>query len=131
VNRYFISASKVSHLLLEIGAFYHLDQKYLLSMGKSIFIKELAKQFISSKQYQYLNRLSISYSSLIAGEKLQESLLADDEELIDSNHPEVQIIASSSTETLFSESKLNIMLNSYETMNPIALKQCLFSLLKR
>lgn len=131
VNRYFISASKVSHLLLEIGAFHHLDQKYLLSMGKPIFIKELAKQFISSKQYQYLNRLSISYSSLMEGEKLHELLIADDEELKDSNHPEVKIIDSRSTETLFSESEFNILLNSYETMNPIALKQCLFSLLKR
>mgnify|MGYP004702431937 CR=1 FL=1 len=131
VSRYFISASKVAHLLLEIGAFHQLDQKYLLSMGKPIFIKELAKQFISSKQYQYINRICISFSSLMEGEKLHELLIADDEELKDSNHPEVKIINSRSTETLCSESEFNIMLNSYETMNPIVLKQYLFSLLKK
>lgn len=130
-SRYFISVSKVSNLLLEIGAFLHLDQKYLLSMGEPILIKRLAEQYIKSRQYEYISHLSLNYSNLLDGEKVHESLVSDIEKLKVSNHPMINTIISSSKETPFLEHDLNVLLNSYQTMDKMVLKKMLFSLIKK
>lgn len=130
-SRYFISVSKVSNLLLEIGAFPLLDQKYLLSMGEPVLIKRLAEQFIKFHQYEYISHLNLNYSQLLEGEKVHESLVSNKEKLNETIHPEINTIVSSSKEIPFIEIDLNVLLNSYHTMNKLNLKKMLFYLIKK
>lgn len=129
-SRYFISVSKVSNLLLEIGAFVHMDQKYLLSMGEPILIKKLAEQFIKFHQYEYISTLSLNYTHLLDGEKMNESLVSDLEKLEESHHPMIQKIVSRYKENALLEYDLDVLLNSYQTINQMELKKILFSLRK-
>lgn len=122
-SRYFISASSVANLLIEIGAFSNMDQKYLLSMGQPVVIKELAHQFIKSKQWTYINRVHIKYTSLLDGEKLHESLLADEEKLEESKHPKIKVIVPSVSEKIREASELDSLLNSFKTMDTNTLKK--------
>lgn len=129
-SRYFISVSKVTQLLLELGTFPSLDQKYLLLMGEPILIQKLAVQYVKSRQYEYISRLSVNYTNLLEGEKVHEALISDDELLKESIHPEINTIVSSAKETPFLEDDLKVLFNSYQTMDQLALKQKLNSLLQ-
>lgn len=129
-SRYFISDSNVAHLLLEIGAMATLDQKYLFSMGKPIAIGALAQRLIRLQQWKFLTRLTINDTTLVAGEKLHETLIDNDEKLVDSSHAEIKIV-SSVKEVPFSEHDFEVLLASFEEMEADALKKELHSFVEK
>lgn len=124
-TRYFIEASQVAHLLSSIGLFTHLNKSYLLQMGEAITLGSLAAKFIKKQQWSYIPKLTIQQSKLVAGEKLHEILIADDEFLTKSPHPLVYEIDQSQSNGVFSLEKLEQLLTNSNALNSDDLKDAM------
>jgi FlaA1/EpsC-like NDP-sugar epimerase len=78
-RRYFMTIPEASSLVLKAGGVGHGGEVYLLDMGESVSIKDLAEQMIRFYGFEPGEDIAISYTGLRDGEKLLEKLHADTE----------------------------------------------------
>lgn len=85
VTRYFMTIPEASQLVIQAGALGLGGDVFLLDMGKSVRIQDLARQMISLSGLRVREAgsvdgdIEIHYSGLRLGEKLYEELLIDQE----------------------------------------------------
>jgi len=78
-RRYFMTIPEASSLVLKAGGVGSGGEVYLLDMGESVSIKELAEQMIRFYGFEPGTDIPIVYTGLREGEKLLEKLHADSE----------------------------------------------------
>jgi FlaA1/EpsC-like NDP-sugar epimerase len=78
-RRYFMTIPEASSLVLKAGGVGCGGEVYLLDMGESVSIKELAEQMIRFYGFEPGADIPIVYTGLREGEKLLEKLHADSE----------------------------------------------------
>ncbi|MGO9309519.1 MAG: polysaccharide biosynthesis protein [Spirochaetia bacterium] len=78
-RRYFMTIPEASSLVLQAGGTGCGGEVYLLDMGESVSIRELAEQMIRFYGFEPGSDISIVYTGLRKGEKLLEKLHADTE----------------------------------------------------
>jgi FlaA1/EpsC-like NDP-sugar epimerase len=78
-RRYFMTIPEASSLVLKAGGVGSGGEVYLLDMGESVSIRELAEQMIRFYGYEPGTDIPIAYTGLRKGEKLLEKLHADTE----------------------------------------------------
>lgn len=84
ITRYFMSIPEAVQLVIQAGAMAKGGDVFVLDMGESVKIVDLAKKMISLAGYQLKDQYSpdgdieIQYSGLRPGEKLYEELLIGD-----------------------------------------------------
>jgi FlaA1/EpsC-like NDP-sugar epimerase len=78
-RRYFMTIPEASSLVLQAGGVGSGGEVYLLDMGESVSIKELAEQMIRFYGFEPGTDIPIVYTGLREGEKLLEKLHADSE----------------------------------------------------
>jgi FlaA1/EpsC-like NDP-sugar epimerase len=88
VSRYFMMISEASELVLQAAAMSRGNETFVLDMGESVKIVDLARDMI------HLSGLSdddieIVFTGLRPGEKLCEDLYFDDEQRLPTSHPKV------------------------------------------
>ncbi len=81
IIRYFMTISEASQLVLESGAMAKNGELFVLDMGKSIRILELAETMIRLSGLEPYRDIDIVETGLRPGEKLYEELLIRTEEL--------------------------------------------------
>ena len=91
MERYFISAQDATKLLIQSSMFGKTGDLFMLDMGNPIKIKDLAKDIIISEGYN-LDEISIKYTGIRPGEKLQEDLMLDSEISEDTEVPQIKKI---------------------------------------
>ncbi|MGA2642360.1 MAG: nucleoside-diphosphate sugar epimerase/dehydratase [Spirochaetia bacterium] len=79
IRRYFMTIPEASSLVLKAGGVGCGGEVYLLDMGESVSIKELAEQMIRFYGFEPGTDIPIVYTGLREGEKLLEKLHADTE----------------------------------------------------
>ena len=79
MRRYFMTIPEASSLVLKAGGVGAGGEVYLLDMGESVSIRELAEQMIRFYGYEPGTDIPIAYTGLRKGEKLLEKLHADTE----------------------------------------------------
>jgi FlaA1/EpsC-like NDP-sugar epimerase len=79
MRRYFMTIPEASSLVLKAGGVGCAGEVYLLDMGESVSIKELAEQMIRFYGFEPGTDIPIVYTGLREGEKLLEKLHADSE----------------------------------------------------
>ncbi|MCB9025439.1 MAG: polysaccharide biosynthesis protein [Bdellovibrionaceae bacterium] len=97
IERYFMSISEASQLVLQAGAIGKGSQIFVLNMGRPVKIVELAKQLIILSGLTLGRDIEISYTGLRPGEKLFEELLFDFEKTLPTLHPMLRVAKAKST----------------------------------
>jgi FlaA1/EpsC-like NDP-sugar epimerase len=88
-RRYFMTISEASSLVLKAGGVGCGGEVYLLDMGESVSIRELAEQMIRFYGFEPGTDIPIVYTGLREGEKLLEKLHADTEIPEPTEHPRI------------------------------------------
>lgn len=98
VTRYFMSIPEACQLVLLAGSEGKGGEIFLLDMGKSVKIVDLARNMINLSGFS-INQIKIEFIGLRPGEKLYEELLLDCENTQATSHPSLKIAKSSPTNT--------------------------------
>jgi FlaA1/EpsC-like NDP-sugar epimerase len=85
--RYFISIREAVALVIQAAALTQGGDLFMLDMGEQIRIEELARRLIRLRGLRPDVDIRIEYTGLRDGEKLEEELLNDGEEIVPTPHP--------------------------------------------
>jgi FlaA1/EpsC-like NDP-sugar epimerase len=88
-RRFFMTIPEASSLVLKAGGVGNGGEVYLLDMGESISIRELAEQMIRFYGFEPGTDIPIVYTGLRKGEKLLEKLHADTETPVPTEHSKI------------------------------------------
>ncbi len=88
-RRYFMTIPEASSLVLKAGGVGTGGEVYLLDMGESVSIRELAEQMIRFYGYEPDADVKIVYTGMRKGEKLLENLHAETEVTEPTGHPKI------------------------------------------
>ena len=90
ITRYFMSIPEAAQLVLQAGLMGQGGDIFVLDMGQSVKIVDLAKDLIRLSGLTE-DDIKIEFSGLRPGEKLYEELLADNEHTLPTPHPKLRI----------------------------------------
>jgi FlaA1/EpsC-like NDP-sugar epimerase len=88
IERYFMTIPEASQLVLQAAAMAQGGEIFVLDMGESVKIVDLARDLISLSGLQP-DDIDIVYTGLRPGEKLFEELYFDSERRVRTGHPKV------------------------------------------
>ncbi|MBQ6631522.1 MAG: polysaccharide biosynthesis protein, partial [Romboutsia sp.] len=91
VTRFFMTIPEAVSLVIQAGAMAKGGEIFVLNMGDSVKIVDLAKNLIRLSGFEPNVDIKIEFSGLRPGEKLYEELLMDEEGLTKTNHNKIFI----------------------------------------
>ena len=91
MTRYFMTIPEASRLVLQAAATGAGGQIFLLDMGESVKIVDLARQMITLSGFRPGEDIEIKFIGVRPGEKLFEELRADAEDIEPTVHPKVNV----------------------------------------
>jgi FlaA1/EpsC-like NDP-sugar epimerase len=120
VERYFMSISEAVQLILQTITIGKNGEIFVLDMGKSIRIMDMAMDLISQAGLKPFEDIAVKFIGLRPGEKMYEELVAINEEWVATSHSSIKILKSSNHKNLeHMENKLKDLIN-IETLNDYA-----------
>lgn len=93
ITRYFMSIPEAAQLVMQAGLMGQGGEIFVLDMGESVKIAELAATMIKLSGF-HEEEIKIEYIGLRPGEKLYEELLADDEHTLPTPHQKLRIASA-------------------------------------
>ncbi len=91
MTRYFMTIPEACQLSLEAGAMGGGNEIFIIDMGKSVKIVDLARKMIQLSGKEVGKDIDIVFTGLRNGEKLYEELLNNKENTIPTHHPKIMI----------------------------------------
>ena len=89
IKRFFMSITEAARLVIQAGTMGKGGDVFLLEMGESIKIYDLAVQMIELSGLRLGKDIDIEFTGLRPGEKLYEELLLNHENSTPTNHPKI------------------------------------------
>jgi len=90
MKRYFMSIPEAVLLVLQAAAMGDGGETFVLDMGKPVRIVEIAERLIRLEGLQPYEDIEIVFTGIRPGEKLEEVLLEDNEDLESTLHPKIK-----------------------------------------
>jgi FlaA1/EpsC-like NDP-sugar epimerase len=90
ITRFFMTIPEAAQLVLQAAALAETGQVFVMDMGKSVKIADLARQLIHLSGHTEAE-IPIVFSGLRPGEKLFEELLADADTTLPTPHPRLRL----------------------------------------
>jgi len=94
VTRYFMTIPEASQLVLQAGSMGKGGEIFLLDMGDSVKIVDLAEELIRLSGLEPYEDIEIQFTGLRPGEKLFEELLIDGEGIQPTEHRKILVAAA-------------------------------------
>jgi FlaA1/EpsC-like NDP-sugar epimerase len=91
MRRYFMTIPEASQLVLQAAAMGHGGEIFLLDMGESVKIVDLARELIILSGFRPGEDIEITFSGVRPGEKLFEELSIKGEDMQPTRHPKIAI----------------------------------------
>jgi FlaA1/EpsC-like NDP-sugar epimerase len=88
-RRFFMTISEACSLVLKTGGVGDNGSLYLLDMGEPVRIRDLAEQLIRFHGYEPESEIKIEYIGLRSGERLDETLMSEDEVSAETEHSRI------------------------------------------
>jgi len=92
MKRFFMTVQETVKLILQAGAIGKGGEIFILDMGVPIKILDMAKELIQLSGFRAEEDIDIKFIGLRPGEKLSEELIAEDEEVVKSEHEKILIL---------------------------------------
>jgi FlaA1/EpsC-like NDP-sugar epimerase len=89
MTRYFMSTPEAVQLVLQAGAYAEGGEVFMLEMGEPARILDLAHRMIRLSGREVDRDISIKFTGVRPGEKIEEELRAPDEEPCPTGHPSI------------------------------------------
>ncbi|MTI29345.1 UDP-N-acetylglucosamine 4,6-dehydratase family protein, partial [Xanthovirga aplysinae] len=89
ITRYFMTIPEACQLVLEAGAMGEGGEVFILDMGESVKIIDIAKKMIKLFDLQVGKDIDIKITGLRPGEKLHEELMTKKENTLSTHHPKI------------------------------------------
>ena len=93
VTRYFMTIPEASQLILQAGAMGKGGETYILKMGTSIKIVDMARDLIRLSGFEPDVDIKIEFIGLRPGEKLYEELITEGEGIVPTSHDKIMVLA--------------------------------------
>lgn len=94
ITRYFMTIPEACNLVLEAGSMGTGGEIFIFDMGKPVRIYDLALKMIQLMGKDSDKNIHITFTGLRPGEKLNEELLSDSENMKPTHHPKIMIAVS-------------------------------------
>lgn len=94
VTRYFMTIPEASQLILQAGAQGEGGETFILEMGTSIRIVDMARDLIRLSGKEPDTDIEIRFTGLRQGEKLYEELITSDEGVVSTGHEKIMVLRS-------------------------------------
>jgi len=94
VERYFMSIAEAVQLILQAATMGKSSEIFILNMGKSMRILDLAIELIHQSGLRPYEDIEIKFTGLRSGEKMYEELIGRDEELVPTSHDGIKTLQS-------------------------------------
>jgi FlaA1/EpsC-like NDP-sugar epimerase len=92
VTRFFMTIPEACQLILQAGAMGKGGEIFLLDMGTSIKIVDMARDLIRLSGFEPEVDIKIEYIGLRPGEKLFEELIIEGEDVIPTSHEKIMVL---------------------------------------
>ena len=115
MERYFMSISEACELILQTATMGKGNEIFVLNMGKSIKIVDLAKEMITLSGLELGKDIDIKFIGLRPGEKFCEELFTDEENLEKTSHEKISVAKMQNLPFKFAEilsELINLDINS-------------------
>jgi len=96
VTRYFMTIPEASQLILQAGALGKGGETFILNMGTSIKIADMARDLILLSGKEPETDIEIRFTGLRDGEKLYEELITEGEGIVNTAHEKIMVLESNS-----------------------------------
>ncbi|MEA1935936.1 MAG: nucleoside-diphosphate sugar epimerase/dehydratase [Thermodesulfobacteriota bacterium] len=123
ITRYFMSLSEAAQLILQAGAMGEGNEIFILDMGKSIRIVDLARDLIRLSGFEPDRDIPIKFTGLRPGEKLYEELITEGEGIVATNHEKVLVIRGNTRDRDVLNVKIDELLTVAGTYDATAIKK--------
>jgi FlaA1/EpsC-like NDP-sugar epimerase len=94
MTRYFMDVSEAASLIIQAAGFTTGGEVFMLDMGQSIRIDDLARKMIRMRGLRPDVDIEIRYTGMRAGEKLHEELTRSEEETSPTAHPLINRVSN-------------------------------------
>jgi len=111
MERYFMSIPEASQLILQAGGLGKGGEIFILDMGKTIKIIDLASELIRLSGYEPEIDIPIKITGTRPGEKIIEELSLPSEELDKTKHQKIMVLKSSNSNNSFDNITAQIISN--------------------
>jgi FlaA1/EpsC-like NDP-sugar epimerase len=125
ITRYFMTIPEAAQLVIQAGAMASGGEIFVLDMGESVKIDELARDLIRLSGYIPDMDIMIEYTGLRSGEKLYEELLLAEEGIKETKHE--HIFVAKPQEIDFSEVLFRLEAIEHCMYDTDQLKSCLLA----
>ena len=114
VERFFMSISEAVQLILQAFTMGKTGEIFILEMGKSIRIMEMATELITQAGFKPFDDIPIEVVGLRPGEKLFEELISVHEESVATSHSSIKTLRSN---YVYSVDQINTKINALELLD--------------
>jgi FlaA1/EpsC-like NDP-sugar epimerase len=128
MTRYFMSIPEAAHLVIQAGCMTRGGDLFVLEMGESVRIVELAERMIRLHNLRPYIDISIDFIGIRPGETLHEKLIIPGEERHPTAHPYVSTYTSPEIDSHFTLNSLQQLLTTHTELTDNQLKQSVITL---